>query len=72
MYETFASIHHPKKNTTMGEPFAGSNGMAILLIATPPGNIIAMGWSIQRIFYFCKPAKKIYLVKASILFHFLH
>jgi hypothetical protein len=42
----FASIHHPKKNTTMVELFAGSSGMALLLIATPPhGNLIAMGWS---------------------------
>jgi hypothetical protein len=32
----FESIHHPKKNTTMVKPNAGSSGMAIVINSCPP------------------------------------
>jgi hypothetical protein len=30
------TINHPKKNTTMVEPFARPSGMAMVLLAAPP------------------------------------
>jgi hypothetical protein len=69
----FESIHHPKKNTTMAKPNAGSSGMAIVINSCPPpGNLFAMGWSrahTEDFIQLSKPAKKtINFVKASTLF----
>jgi hypothetical protein len=52
-----------KMNTTMADSFAGSSGMAIVNIASPPRQ------PLQDLYDYIKWAKKIiYLVKAFILF----
>ena len=48
IYRTYLStLSHKrlskKKKITMVKPFAGSSGMDILNIATPPGNLFVMG-----------------------------